>query len=157
PAADRAARSRRAAPFAHARRPPDRALAADRPDVKPSRSESLLPYSVEEFITDDERRYLLAEMEKVKAAAPPGSLDAGVSGRSVHSLQGKTVKETVALFEPKGRLEVEAPRSVCEVLNDAFARRIEDIRRAYPSATWVNAWGYVEYSPGQHITPHADG
>ena len=31
------------------------------------------------------------------------------------------------------------------------------IRRAMPAITTCRPWTYVEYRPGQYITPHVDG
>jgi predicted 2-oxoglutarate/Fe(II)-dependent dioxygenase YbiX len=51
----------------------------------------------------------------------------------------------------------EIPRDAIEIVEHAFFRRIEDIRRAYPSAYGPYGFTYVEYGVGQFFTPHVDG
>lgn len=121
------------------------------------RWETLMPYSLEGFLRPDEVAAVCREMDGVKERLAADSLVAGVNGRSVHSIRGLGVVETVAVYEPEGRVEVtELPGSVHEVLETAFERRLPDIRRAYGSVRRSDCWMYVEYGPDQFITPHID-
>jgi hypothetical protein len=122
-------------------------------------SETLLPYSIEEFVTDAEIARILAAVERYKAEHP-ARLAAGAKGITVHSSSVMNVDELVAMYQPQGRLDIntaDLPFEVIDVIEQAFFRHIEDIRRAYPSATWPYAVTYVEYGPAQFFTPHADG
>jgi hypothetical protein len=122
-------------------------------------SEALLPYSVEGFLADDEVARILRLIDAYKAAHPE-RLPAGATGSSVHVSDKLSMDQLVALYEPQGRIEINAdelPTEVIEIAEAAFFRHIEDIRRAYPSATWPYGFAYVEYGPGQYFTAHADG
>jgi hypothetical protein len=121
--------------------------------------ESVLPYSIEGFLTDTEVGRILALIDAYKAQHPD-DLAAGSTGQTVHNSEVLTVDELVEMYEPRGRLDVntaDLPVEVIEIVEAAFLRHIEDIRRAYPSATWPYAVTYVEYGPAQFFTPHADG
>jgi 2OG-Fe(II) oxygenase superfamily len=120
--------------------------------------ETLSPYSIEGFLDAATTARVLAEIQKLLAAAPPDAFQAGAGGRSVHSFSGAFGGTSpAAVFEPAGRIEINVlPEEVRALLDDAFFRRIEDVRRVYPSATWPRGWTYVEYRAGQLCTPHAD-
>jgi hypothetical protein len=125
--------------------------------------EALTIHSLEDFLTPKEIALILRRMEAHKQSRPAASLEAGAGGNTVHHLSsfGLSGQQAARVFSPKGRIEVPidgrelAP--VRDLLDAAFFRRIEDIRRALPSSTWPRGWTYVEYGPGQLCTSHADG
>lgn len=120
-------------------------------------SELLLPYSIEGFLTDDEVDRILTIVDEYKAAHAD-TLAAGARG-SVHASDVLSVEELVERYQPAGRLDIntaDLPEEVIEIVEHGFFRHIEDIRRAYPAATWPFSYTYVEYGPSQFITPHAD-
>jgi hypothetical protein len=121
--------------------------------VVPTRvQETLLTHSIEAMLSPQEVAFVLREMEVVKANMPHAQMQSATSGTSVHARSG------TELFEPQGRIEINRlPRSVIEVLDAAFYRWIEDIRRAFPDATWPNSWFYCEYAPSQFCASHIDG
>jgi hypothetical protein len=124
--------------------------------------ESFTIHSVEDFLSDSEIRQLLRPIDQLKTARGPRAFMAGEQDGSVHRLNafGLTGREAARVFSPEGRIEIPLGPELPDVrdrLDDAFFRRIEDIRRIYPSAVWPRGWTYVEYGPGQHCTAHADG
>lgn len=122
-------------------------------------TEMLLPFSVEEFLSDDEVARVLASIDAFKAANPI-RLEAGAAGITIHKSPGLTVAEVVAVYEPEGRLDINTqhiPADVVDIVETAFYRRIEDIRRAYPGTFGPYGFTYVEYAAGQYFTPHIDG
>ncbi|WP_394849966.1 hypothetical protein LZC95_21235 [Pendulispora brunnea] len=121
--------------------------------------ETLATHSVEGFLSDDEIAKVLSSMDTLKERLRPDELQAGLNGQTVHNLGplALNAKQTVSVFEPNGRVELsQLPESVLDLLDTAFYRRIEDIRRVYPSVAWAREWTYVEYGPGQLITSHVD-
>jgi 2OG-Fe(II) oxygenase superfamily len=119
----------------------------------------LLPYSVESFFSDDDVRHVLRSIDTYKAANP-GRLQAGAHGISIHQSPNLTLSEVISVYEPAGRLDINAqhiPRDVVDIAECAFYRHIEDIRRAYPATHGPFGFTYVEYTVGQYFTPHADG
>ncbi len=119
----------------------------------------LLPYSIESFFTDDEVKSVVECIDAYKAANPR-RLQAGAHGFSIHQSPNLTVSEVIAVYEPAGRLDINAqqiPRGVVEIAECAFYRHIEDVRRAYPATHGPFGFTYVEYAVGQYFTPHADG
>ncbi len=122
-------------------------------------NEFLLPYSIENFLTEQEANRILGLIDQYKLAHP-ARLAAGVTGASVHLSDAVGIEELVAIYEPKGRIEIntaDLPGEAIDIMETAYFRHIENIRRAYPSATWPYGFAYVEYGPGQFFTPHADG
>lgn len=122
-------------------------------------TEALVPYSIEGFLSDAEADRIL-ELVDIYKAAHPERLAAGVTGRSVHPSELLSVDELVERYQPKGRRDIntgDLPPEVIDIVERAFFRHIEDVRRVYPEATWPYAMTYVEYGPEQFITPHADG
>lgn len=124
--------------------------------------ESFTIHSIESFLSDTEIRQILRPIDKLKKARGPRAFVAGEQDGSVHHLGvfGLTGKQAARIFSPRGRIEIPLGTELPELrdrLDDAFFRRIEDIRRIYPSAVWPRGWTYVEYGPGQHCTAHADG
>lgn len=121
--------------------------------------ETLLPFSIENFLSEDEVGRILDLMDAYKSANPE-RLQAGAKGLSVHRDPALSIEEIVAHFEPRGRLDintVDLPAEVIDIAESAYYRRIEDIRRHYPSALGPGGLTYVEYGPGQYFTAHIDG
>jgi len=119
----------------------------------------LLPYSIESFLSDGEVRSILKSIDAYKLSNP-SRLQAGAHGYSIHQSPNLTVSEVISVYEPAGRLDINAqqiPRDIVEIAECAFFRHIEDIRRAYPATHGPFGFTYVEYTVGQYFTPHADG
>jgi hypothetical protein len=122
-------------------------------------TEALLPYSIENFLTAEETAAIVDVMDRYKATNPE-RLEAGATGKSVHFSDTTAVTDLVGVYEPQGRIEVtvpQLPEQVAEIVEQAFFRRIEDVRRAYPSGAWPYGFTYVEYSAKQFFTAHTDG
>ena len=120
-------------------------------------AETLLAYSVEGLLTDTESDAVLDLLDRHTAALPPRAMCPGLNGRSIHTVEGLDVEQTVAVYEPRGRLEMDTvPDGVSEVMERAMLGRWDDLRRALPSACRIAPWIYVEYGPDQHVTPHVD-
>ncbi|MGR5907938.1 hypothetical protein ACT7DL_16300 [Bacillus paranthracis] len=118
--------------------------------------ETLMIHSVESFLTEEEMEIILKEINQLEGYNN-GYYEAGKGNRSVHTIDGYSVKDTVAVYEPKGRIEItELPNSVVELLNKAFIRNIDNINISYPSVKSPDCWIYLEYGEGQYITPHID-
>lgn len=120
----------------------------------------LLPFSVEDFLAPDEVKRILQSIDRYREKVDRSLLEAGGRGFSIHSSQNLTVAEIVKVYEPQGRVEINwnhLPAEVCEIVELAFFRRIEDIRRAFPTAFGPIGYTYVEYGPGQYFTAHLDG
>jgi hypothetical protein len=119
--------------------------------------ETLSVYSLEGFFAVAEIERLTALIDAMKS---PGAFDAEGRDLSVFRMDRLGLEETIRLYVPKGRIEIdqsEMPEEVIDLLETAFFRRIEDVRRAFPSATWPAGWTYVEYGRGQFCSAHADG
>lgn len=122
-------------------------------------TESLLPYSIEDFITADEAERILLLIDRYKIANPD-RLTARITKKSVHVSDTMSMDELVEMYEPEGRIEITAddlPPEVIDIVERAYFAHIDDIRRAYPSAAWPYGFAYLEYGPTQYFTPHADG
>jgi len=122
--------------------------------------ETILCYSIENFLSDREINHILESIEAYKRSVDPQKLAAGGTGYTIHRSGGLSVTEAVAVYEPAGRIDVnwqQLPRDIVEIVEAAFYRRIEDVRRAYPRAYGPYGFTYVEYQPGQFFTAHIDG
>jgi 2OG-Fe(II) oxygenase superfamily len=123
-------------------------------------NETMMPYSIEGFLSDAEVEHVVRSIDLYKMSVDPKKLQAGATGYTIHDSGSLNVSEIVAVYEPAGRLEVnwrEIPRDIVDIIEAAFYRRIEDIRRAFPSAFGPHGFTYVEYQPGQFFTAHVDG
>jgi hypothetical protein len=126
-------------------------------------AEGLTVHSVEQFLSDGEIATLQSSLTRFRQRHPERQFTAGEGGDSVHYLGSLGIggAEAARIFSPNGRVEIAIGgrelSDARDLLDDAFFRRIEDIRRALPSATWPRGWTYVEYGPGQFCTGHADG
>lgn len=122
-------------------------------------TEAVLPYSVEGFLSHQEADRIVSLMDAYKAAHP-GRLEAGATGKSVHFSETTTLEALVDVYEPEGRIEIispDLPDEVGDIMENAFFRRVEDVRRAYPSAGFPYGFAYVEYGAKQFFTAHTDG
>jgi hypothetical protein len=123
-------------------------------------SETMMPYSLEGFLSEEEVERVIRSIDEYKRTVDPRRLEAGASGYTIHNSENLSVPEIVSVYEPAGRLDVnwqEIPRDICEIVEAAFFRRIEDVRRAFPRAYGPYGFTYVEYRPGQYFTAHIDG
>jgi hypothetical protein len=117
---------------------------------------TIMTYSVEGFLGTDEADEVCKEMDATKLALPRERVLAG-GGNSIHTVKDMTVEQAVQVYEPEGRVEIlNLPERVLELLETAVDRNMANIQRAFPQMRSVGRWFYVEYAPGQFITPHAD-
>lgn len=125
---------------------------------EPDLPETLAIASVEQFLTRHEREAILTHIRTWCASLPPDRTSQQQRSRSVHSVPGLSLPEVMRVYEPEGRLELdEVPAEVERLLASAAARALPALRRVYPSARTIGDWIYLEYGPGQFITPHIDG
>ena len=120
-------------------------------------AESLLVASVEAIISPDEAKSVLRLADDLIASAPAGTFEAGAGGRSIHCIESVGVQETVAVYEPRGRIEIDSlPRSMTAIVDNAVWRSRAEIKRLLPSFREIDDWVYVEYGVGQYVSPHVD-
>ena len=123
-------------------------------------SEAMMPYSLEGFLSDAEVEQVIRSIDAYKLSVDPKKLEAGATGYTIHNSENLSVREIISVYEPAGRLDVnwqQIPRDIVEIVEAAFFRRIEDVRRAFPTAYGPYGFTYVEYKPGQFFTAHIDG
>lgn len=119
--------------------------------------ETLMVYSIENFLYESEVKSILNTINSMVSKEENTFYEAGINGKSVHSIEGYDVKEVVEFFEPNGRKEIiDLPETVITRLDNAFERNKESIKRAYPTADCPDCWIYLEYEEDQYITPHVD-
>ncbi len=120
-------------------------------------AETLSVGSLEEFVTPAEITQLLAVIDAFLAAQGPARFgDRRTS--SIHEVPGHNTAQTMAFYEPAGRVEIsEIPVEAEQLLQAAFDRARPALGWLLPSVTTCRPWTYVEYGPGQHITAHLDG
>ncbi|MGW3498597.1 2OG-Fe(II) oxygenase [Streptomyces sp. NPDC001020] len=120
-------------------------------------AETLAVGSVEHFLTDEELQALLAITDEALAGDGARRFDTE-RATTLHSIPGRTEQQAMAVYEPAGRLEIHpSPPAAEQILAAAVERALPALHRALPSLTSCREWMYVEYGPGQHITPHVDG
>jgi hypothetical protein len=120
-------------------------------------AETLAVGSIENFLTADEIATLLAITDQAIADDGLRRYDTERAS-TLHSIPGHTSQQAMAVYEPSGRLEIHpSPAEAERILADAINRAMPALRRALPAFTACREWMYVEYRPGQHITPHLDG
>ncbi len=113
--------------------------------------------TVEGFLDCDECIGIVAEMATYLAGLPLTETDPTRRSRSIHSVPGLTLQETMSVYEPAGRTEIcDPPDSVVKLMDGAFLRNRIAIRRMFGSVSKVDSWTYLEYCQGQYITPHVD-
>jgi hypothetical protein len=120
-------------------------------------AETLGVGSIEQFVTAGEIAELLRLMDPL--LAEPGAERFGERRtESIHEIPGHTATEAMDFYEPAGRVEIPTiPADAELILQRAFERAHGAVKRLMPSITACRPWTYVEYGPGQHITPHLDG
>jgi hypothetical protein len=115
--------------------------------------------SIENFADAAELDQLAALMAKHLAhqGAIPDPYGSDRSA-SIHEIPGHTPAQAMAVYEPRGRIEItDIPEPAEQLLQRAFDRTRPALARLMPSITTCRPWTYVEYGPGQHITSHLDG
>src|SRR5690349_3755376 len=112
--------------------------------------ETLAISSCERFLEPEECRAILDAMSSHLAGLPVDRRRETARSRSVHSVPGLSLAETMRLYEPAGRLEIDGvPSAVEEFLARAAIRALPAVRRVYPSAVGMGSWIYLEYREGQ--------
>ncbi|MER6526635.1 2OG-Fe(II) oxygenase [Streptomyces sp. NPDC001508] len=120
-------------------------------------AETLTVSSIENFLTTDEIATLTTVMDNVLGDDGVRRFDTERT-TTLHSIPGHTSEQAMAVYEPAGRLEIHPPpEAVAKILAQAVERAMPALRRALPALTSCREWMYVEYAPGQHVTPHVDG
>ncbi|MGW7459027.1 2OG-Fe(II) oxygenase [Streptomyces sp. NPDC054797] len=120
-------------------------------------AETLGVHSFEGFLTPAAMNDLAQIMDRTLADRGRQHFDAERRS-SIHEIPGHTTAEAQAVYEPAGRVEVTIiPGEAAALLDHALAEVLPRIRQALPSVSGHRPWMYLEYGPGQHITPHADG
>ncbi|MGL5866566.1 MAG: hypothetical protein ACRCYX_11990 [Dermatophilaceae bacterium] len=120
-------------------------------------AETLAIHSVEGFLTANQVTDLSTAMTRLLARDGTEPYDEGRCA-TMHEIPGRSAQQAMAVYEPCGRIEVtNLPDEVTTVLDAALRAALPAITRALPSITTWRPWTYVEYGPGQHITPHVDG
>lgn len=119
-------------------------------------SGTLAIHSLESFLGTPELEQASCAMEET-VVARRHELNSRKRKTSVHAIEGLSVEQTLAIYEPQGRLElVTIPPRVRELLDQATSRNLAQINRVFPLVTRADSWFYVEYSSGQFIAPHID-
>ncbi|MBH1937471.1 phytanoyl-CoA dioxygenase family protein [Streptomyces sp. AV19] len=111
--------------------------------------------SVEELLGPEHIAHLSARI--AQELGNGAAFDVTGRKRSVHSLAGEDLARVKEVYEPRGRIEYdELPVDITELLDSAVDRRMDELRRVFPSARRSMDWLYVEYGAGQYVTPHID-
>jgi len=119
-------------------------------------AETVAVHSVEGFLGHDDLQMLAKTMSQLTARHGIEVFDASRSS-TLHAVPGLSETEVMAVFEPHGRLEIlDLPELAQGILDEATTRAMPAIRRVMPSISRCQPWVYIEYRPGQHITPHVD-
>ncbi|KIE23727.1 hypothetical protein LK08_28495 [Streptomyces sp. MUSC 125] len=120
-------------------------------------AETLSIRTVEDFLTPPETERLSHIMGK--ALGPHGQDRYDAARRTtIHAIPGHSPAQAREVYEPAGRVEMtDIPREATALLDQALKHHMATITRTLPSVTGHRPWTYLEYGPGQHITPHADG
>ncbi|MGW2695699.1 hypothetical protein [Streptomyces sp. NPDC001296] len=120
-------------------------------------AETLTVSSIENFLTPDEVAALITAVDDVLGDDGVRRFDSERT-TTLHSIPGHTSEQAMAIYEPAGRLEIHPPpEAAAKILAHAVERSMPALRRTLPALTSCREWMYVEYAPGQHITPHIDG
>ncbi|MBT3152452.1 2OG-Fe(II) oxygenase [Streptomyces sp. CHD11] len=120
-------------------------------------AETLTVSSIENFLTPEEITTLISAVDDALGDDGLRRFDTERT-TTLHSIPGRTSEQAMAVYEPVGRLEIHPPpETAAKILAHAVERAMPALRRALPALTSCREWMYVEYAPGQHITPHVDG
>ncbi|MGW0825530.1 2OG-Fe(II) oxygenase [Streptomyces sp. NPDC002845] len=120
-------------------------------------AETLSIRTVEGFLAPSEIEYLGHLMDE--ALVSPGRDKYGTARRtSIHEIPGHSLAQAQEVYEPAGRIEMtEIPYEAAVILDQALKHHMVAITHTLPSVSRHRPWIYLEYGPGQYITPHADG
>ncbi|MFD3413446.1 2OG-Fe(II) oxygenase [Streptomyces cyaneofuscatus] len=120
-------------------------------------AETLSIRTVEGFLKPDEIEQLNLVMDEKLGAL--GRNRYGTDRRTtIHEIPGHSHTEAQDVYEPAGRIEMtDIPSKATALLDQALKLHMAVITRTLPSVSGHRPWIYLEYGPGQHITPHADG
>ncbi|MFI6044501.1 hypothetical protein ACIA8C_22935 [Nocardia sp. NPDC051321] len=114
-------------------------------------------HSVEKFLTGEETAAVIDALDVAIGAAADGFDIRQAPERSVHEITGHSPADTVEVFEPAGRTEMRhLPSEAIAVLNTASDRALPKIQAVFPFAEGIGDWIYIDYGPGQFVTPHID-
>ncbi len=120
-------------------------------------AETLTIHSVEGFLAPSEVTDLDKAMTGLLARKGAGRYDVDRAA-TMHEIPGLSAQQAMTIYEPRGRIEItNLPDEVTAILDAALRTALPAITRVLPSITAWRPWTYVEYGPGQHITPHVDG
>jgi hypothetical protein len=120
-------------------------------------SETLGLFSVEDFLEPEEIRQVLMLVEEHKYYVPYSELHQTERSKSVHSVPGVSLTDAMKAYEPAGRVELTPlPETINKILTNAVQRALPAVQRVFPTASGSEAWTYLEYGEGQHITAHID-
>lgn len=120
-------------------------------------SETLTTHSVEGFLTARAMDTLAEIMDQTLAEQGHSRFDAE-RRTTIHEIPGHSPAQAQQVYEPAGRVEMtDLPQQATELLDQALEAAMPQLTRTLPSVTGHRTWTYLEYGPGQHITPHADG
>ncbi|MDN2495622.1 hypothetical protein A5780_32175 [Nocardia sp. 852002-20019_SCH5090214] len=124
-------------------------------------NETLTVGSIEEFLSASEIAILEGCMDQFLRDIDGEDIRSTYDQRrttSIHEIPGHDTAVAMATYEPAGRVEItNIPGAAEDILQQAFTRSRRALQRSLPSVSSCRPWTYVEYGPGQHITPHLDG
>ncbi len=120
-------------------------------------AETLSIRTVEGFLKPDEIEQLNLVMDDTLSSL--GRDRYGTARRTtIHEIPGHSAAEAQGVYEPAGRIEMtDIPSEATVLLDQALKLHMAVITRTLPSVTGHRPWIYLEYGPGQYVTPHADG
>ncbi|MEW2636337.1 phytanoyl-CoA dioxygenase family protein [Streptomyces sp. NPDC048389] len=120
-------------------------------------AETLSTRTVEGFLKPDEIERLNLVMDDTLGSL--GRDRYGTARRTtIHEVPGHSAAEAQDVYEPAGRIEMtDIPSEATALLDQALKLHMATITRTLPSVTGHRPWIYLEYGPGQYISPHADG
>ncbi|GAA0572015.1 hypothetical protein GCM10010172_65680 [Paractinoplanes ferrugineus] len=120
-------------------------------------AETLTVSSIQGFLDPIDLLDLDVALREVRDDVDRGRLSATARAESVHSIDGFTTAQAMAVYEPQGRDELMSlPAGVTAVLDRAAARALPGLRTVLPSARAMTYWTFVSYTEGQFISPHID-
>lgn len=122
----------------------------------PTTAETLTVASLEDFVSESEKREIISCMDTLFAVQNRHMFSAGRK-TTLHEVPGRDPAFAQEVYEPFGRLEVHpVPAPVSTIMENATHRAFSHVKRLTPSVQEVRPWTYVEYGLGQYITPHID-
>ncbi|MGW0731797.1 2OG-Fe(II) oxygenase [Streptomyces sp. NPDC002851] len=120
-------------------------------------AETLGIHSVEGFLSPLHMDELAQVMDRTLTKRGRSHFDAD-RRTTVHEIPGHSSAQAQDVYEPAGRVEMtDIPAEAAALLDQTLDAAMPQLTRALPSVAGHRPWTYLEYGPGQHITPHADG